>query len=84
MVAFIFGTTFLLIGVSAGGWLFYSVGGVVLALSLWGFRMARREIRQPVIIVEEIYPPPGINVSENPLKHQNMIPLHNEDPAPPV
>jgi hypothetical protein len=83
-VAFIFGTTFLLIGVSTGGWLFYSIGGAVLALSIWGFRMARRHIQQLVIIVEENYPPPGINVYENPLKHQNMTPMHNEDPAPPV
>jgi hypothetical protein len=72
-VATIFGVTFLLIGVTTGGWLFYSVGGVVLLLALWGFRMATRQIQLQTVQPE---------VANNPLQKVTLWPT--EDPAPPV
>ena len=41
-VALIFGTVFLMMGISTGAWIFYSIGGIVILLSGWGFNAAYR------------------------------------------
>lgn len=86
LVTTIFGIVFLLIGVSAGGWLFYSIGAIVLLLAIWGFRLANRHIhhisQQQTQMPAE---PPGITlkIQQNPL--QKMTPsVQHDDPAPPV
>lgn len=82
-VATIFGVMFLLIGVSTGGWLFYSVGGLVLVMAFWGFGIANRHLRRQEQTPSPT-PDPEINrkIHLNPL--QRVTPIHIEDPTPPV
>lgn len=64
-VALIFGTVFLLLGVSTGSWIFYGVGGVVILLAGWGFNAAYRHIHR--------MEPPPLNPDHMDISHITVI-----------
>jgi sugar phosphate permease len=76
-MALIFGAVFLMMGITTGAWIFYTIGGIVILLSSWGFNAAHRYIHQHTPVTE-LTDTGALKIQQNPLQ------AHNEDPVPPV
>jgi hypothetical protein len=76
-IALIFGAVFLMMGIATGAWIFYTIGGIVILLSGWGFNAAYRYIHRHMPVTE-LTDTEGLKIQQNPIQVQH------EDPVPPV